>query len=405
MANIFTYRPKLQYVYDKIEVIRNVLVKEEYDQIVEYLPSLNTDVIEDFIDASQKFQDLFEIIKDKVSQNNISYNKTIPGSFYTVLENFDGGHDFIKTNTLTVELLDKLRKEPIFSEIIYNIDNEDKGINGNIYSESYKALKKVRNLLKYYQLCLDKTLYLWYNVEEDKEIDLQIREGVLLNMEQYLENMQKKRDSINQCDDEPYQKSDYNISYLDKILSMTNNAFYVTNQVTGILNTAIYEYSDLIDDEVIEEYNELVKQRGSRLLENSQLQNQDIRIMLYSSFKKHKQDMDQLEMKSAGAFTPDSIYAKMNDYGRASKHYHDICANTITSFKTIRDGNGYGYINSLVDGLNYMSDGYINQSVQTSNYMTSFQTYFSQLTNSLFKKNDARNLFNYFDKIAAKSAY
>lgn len=399
MSNIFTYRPKLQYVYDRIDTINNVLSQDEYNEIQEYLPSLNTEIIKDFLSASDSFNNLYDKLKDKVIKQEIKYNKRIPGTFYTVLSNFKGGDQFIKTGSLTTELIDELRKEPVFGELIYNIDNDLKGINGDIWQESYNALKKVKNLQKYYRTCLDKTLFLWYNGDEKKDIDLQVREGILLDIEKYLKNSQLKKESIAKCDDDLYRQSDYNMAYLDKILCMTNNAFYVTNQMTSILDTAVIEYSDLIDDEVIEEYSELVKQRGSRLLENSELQHQDVRMILYDSFKKNKQDVDRLEIKSAGVFTPDKIYSRIGDYGKASKHYRDICAGTITSFKTINDGNGYGYINSLVDGLDYMSDDYMKQSIQISNYFRSFQEYFSSLTDGLFRKNDARNLFNYYMKM------
>lgn len=397
MSNIFTYRPKLQYVYEQLKSVQEVLTREELDQISDYLPALNTQVIQDYLNALNRFYTTYEAIKNLISGSTIQYNKLIPGSLHMVLENYDGGHEFLKTGEISIGLLDELRRNPIFAEIVYNIDNADKGIKGNITFESYKVLKQVYNLSKYYQQCLDKTLFLWYNVNENEDIVAKLREGILLNVEDYLKSCNGKQESILKYDDEAYEKHDFALSCTDQILSMTNNAFYITEEMTKILNFAALEYSDLTDTETMNEYHTLVKEKGSRLLENSQLQNKEIKVMLYNSFKKHQLDMNHLEVKSSSMFSPDAIFNKMNNYGRASKYYHDVCVHTTTSLKTLNDGNGYGYVNSLLDGLSYMSKDYVDQSVQMNNYLLSFQEYFGSYTDSLFKKNEARDVFNCVD--------
>jgi hypothetical protein len=123
---------------------------------------------------------------------------SIPPYFENILQSNKDWNKISEDKEATLDFIMEIKDSPLFAEINYNIQEEIKGINGNIQFEFYDVIEKVNYLLNYYQKGLDKTLFLWYNTSKNNDITdnttnstignmaNNVLEGSLLNIESYL---------------------------------------------------------------------------------------------------------------------------------------------------------------------------------------------------------------------------
>ena len=394
--NIFTYRPSLQYVYERLKTIREAVGKEEAEIVLDYIPSTKVEIMEDYIDLRDQFYEYYNEYYNKLKDISIPYRVTVPSHFYSILQRYPGWDDFENGRQVTIDMYDSIRENPILAELKYNLDNENKGINGNINMEFYDILEKMNFLLSFYQKGLDKTLFLWYNTDDNDDIPEKLLENSLLNIEEYLKNYHDREDGIKEQNNEKVIRATKNMELLDKQINLINNILYVTKQMNSILYFIQSETSDIIDDDSIEEHKEYVEERAKALMQNPDLDNNAIETLLYSSFKGYKKQQEALEADSFSLLSKKNIQNECDAFFKNSKYYRDIYSKTINSLKNNSYTNTYGYLNSLYDGLAYIENEYQKSMVEFSTFLDKYFSYISSSTSNLYAKNDSRALFNEF---------
>lgn len=397
--NIFTYRPSLQYVYERINTIREALGDEETDIIIDFLPSTNVGIIQDYLDLRDSFKQFYNNYYNKIKHLTIPYRLTIPPHFEQVLHSHKDWDKINNNKEVTLDFIQDIKDKPLFSEINYNIQEEIKGTNGNIQFEIYDMLEKTDFLLNYYQKGLDKTLFLWYNTSENSDISDNLLKESLLNIEEYLKYYHEREEAITKQDNKGVIEATKKMEYLNKKINSTNNIMYVTKQINSILFFLERETNDTVETDSLNEHNLYTAQRVSELYKNEDFDNKAVKTLLYTSFKGHKKNLESLDSENFSTLSKGNIKSEINEFFKNSKYYLDIYSTTINNLKNNSYSNQYGYLNSLYDGLTYMENNYQNSMVEFSTFLSKYFSYLSSYTSELYAKNDSRALFNAFKNL------
>lgn len=395
MENVFTYRPKLQYILEGINTIYRVLPENEREYIKDYIRYIDNNYIKDFEDAKKEFRDLIKIYREKVKNITVDLPGRFPLYITNSVDDINKYARMIANNQVSGEFIDQYKDSNFISEAKYQWNQINKSLKGSGVVEIYNVLKKVEYLTDLFDKCLDKTLYLWYNVDSSEEKADLFYKNYLLQIEDLVEENNNRRDSLEKFDDEGYKLSSERIATQERLLDGTSNTLYVISQLTNTLNSVTLDSYDMVGDNQNEEHAKSVVNRVRELKKDTNLNNNTIQSLLYNSYKKENKTLDKIDSKIENVLSENNMYNIINSYGRENKYYIEVLNDSLSTLKS-KNTNKYGYTSSLIGGLEQIKEDYENSSVKMSSLVDVLKGYASSAIDTIYKKNDVRALYNSF---------
>ena len=395
MANVFIYRPKLQYILDNIDTIYRILPEEEKEYIKDYIPYIDNNYIEDYENAKEAFNNIYKIYKDKIKLITVNIPSAFPVYLTNSVVDTSKYADLLAQNKISGEFIEDYKNSNFISEARYQWNQINKGLNGSGAVEIYNVLEKVKYLTDLFDKCLDKTLYLWYNVDSsEKKADL-FYQKYLLEIEDLIKENNNREESLKKLDDEGYKLSSENISTKERLLDGTSNCLYIINQLTNVLNVISQTSVDMVSDEQNKEHIESVNNRVQELKNDKTLNNNVIQSLLYNSYKKENKELDKISNKSENILSKENIYNIIDNFGRENKYYIEVLNESLSSLKN-KNSNKYGYTSCLIGGLEEIKDDYEDSSLRMSSLVSILREYSIKSIDTIYRKNDVRTIYNTF---------
>lgn len=346
MANIFEYKPQLQYVLEDINSINNVRdqdIKIE-EQFIRTLPSINLEKVKNNLSKLEK-------LEKEVSSTlkNISIKSDadlVDDSLNELISNQTDGDKYIDNKTITYNLYKDCKDNPLLKNIANEWERYHSDVDGVIEAEIYPYIEDLIEDNELIKLVIEDTLI--YDKEFLTNEDLRVQE--LLE----IESMIKSKKDLNKA---YYKKNIDETRALRKNVELKNIKFNFRTNMYEVLNDLINESSDLIDT-VSNEINSSTKKNLEEVysLQSNELSktipdNNKLKLLLYQGFKDKRDKYFSMKKEKDIAFG--SVVKKNTEKALSaySRMYLDV------AMPTVLDMGDKLISNELAPGITHVLSG------------------------------------------------
>ena len=346
MANIFEYKPQLQYVLEDINSINNVRdqdIKIE-EQFIRTLPSINLEKVKNNLSKLEK-------LEKEVSNTlkNISIKSDadlVDDSLNELIFNQTDGDKYIDNKTITYNLYKDCKDNPLLKNIANEWERYHSDVDGVIEAEIYPYIEDLIEDNELIKLVIEDTLI--YDKEFLTSEDLRVQE--LLE----IESMIKSKKDLNKA----YSKKNIDETRaLRKNVELKNIKFNFRTNMYEVLNDLINESSELID-KISDEINSSTKKNLEEVysLQSNELSktipdSNKLKLLLYQGFKDKRDKYFSMKKEKDIAFGSAVKKNTEKALSAYSRMYLDV------AMPTVLDMGDKLISNELAPGITHVLSG------------------------------------------------